>query len=830
MSRRSVCVGRCGFWLGVVSTVLAIASPSLAQSPGEADAGVPDAASGPADTAGVQAPADSGDLDAGVAEQPPTDEGQQAPSGEPVPSATATGAPAAPDAGPSDQAGPASPPPEQEGPARIEELSLQDLLNVQSVTAGVNQERVLAPANVIVITRDEIAQHGWRTLADILAHVPGLYVTDDFVLPSVGVRGTSGGLRGGTRIIRVMIDGVPVNFRPDLTAFIGPEFIPMEAIERVEIAKGPLSALWGSNAFLATVNVITKNAEQGAHAEVAGHLQLVRESRLGYGASALVSRATDHTQLMLGIVTDRADRSGLYVRKTFDAQNFSNIFDPNHPERSLSSSGCGTAADRAAGCTGLSDVAARLGGYGKLRLTSDRLGSLSLQGGIQQVDALGEFQVASVLTHRSRIALRNYWGDLNYDLHTSDHLELLASVGYSSGGPTRDMVLFQTDVANTWFRPQFDYKAFNGDMAAVYTPLDDPNALAFRLGADAEVDNETVLFYKRQQIIGLNEMDTDLIAVGRDRGDVLQDYGVHLQVNGTPIPSIRDFQLTGNVRVDAINYGSGDVSFQPPPQFSWRLAAVYRPSEHFTAKLFGGSAFQSPSGVLLFARTGLGTRDNIIGALTIPGGTLKPQSVNSAEVDLIASNDHLTVEADAYYNRVTDTISFQSTAGNFQARNGGTSDGLGGELSVRTQFDWFGAYGNVSAYLHKDEGKSSFTFDPPPLYPNIFGAVGVDLRIPQAHVRADLSVKAVGERGASDANVLDNSHKFYTLAPYSTVDLTVATFGFHPLGDDDETRITVGVRNLLNQSYNEPYFGGIDLPNLGRLFFVELRQLYGGTQ
>ena len=47
-------------------------------------------------------------------------------------------------------------------------------------------------------------------------------------------------------------------FRPLLSAFLGPEYIPMEAVERIEVAKGPLSALYGANAFIATVNVITR--------------------------------------------------------------------------------------------------------------------------------------------------------------------------------------------------------------------------------------------------------------------------------------------------------------------------------------------------------------------------------------------------------------------------------------------------------------------------------------------------------------------------------------------------------------------------------------------
>ena len=97
---------------------------------------------------------------------------------------------------------------------------------------------------------ERFARHGWRSLGEVLANVPGLYVIDDLVLPSVSVRGVSGGLNAGTRIVKVMVDGTVVNFRPDLTAFLGPELIPIEVIDRIEIAKGPLSAVYGANAFL----------------------------------------------------------------------------------------------------------------------------------------------------------------------------------------------------------------------------------------------------------------------------------------------------------------------------------------------------------------------------------------------------------------------------------------------------------------------------------------------------------------------------------------------------------------------------------------------------
>src|SRR5439155_54862 len=142
----------------------------------------------------------------------------------------------------------------------LDRLTLEQLLNLPVVTSsgGVEEERSMASANVYVVSRDEIAVHGWRSLAELLANVPGLYVSDDLVMPSLGVRGVTGGLASGTRVVKIMIDGQAVNFRPELTAFLGPEYIPMEAVERVEIAKGPLSALYGANAFIATVNVITR--------------------------------------------------------------------------------------------------------------------------------------------------------------------------------------------------------------------------------------------------------------------------------------------------------------------------------------------------------------------------------------------------------------------------------------------------------------------------------------------------------------------------------------------------------------------------------------------
>src|SRR4051794_22095563 len=66
-------------------------------------------------------------------------------------------------------------------------VNLESLLNLRVVTAsgGVEEEASLAPASVVVFTRDDIARQGWTSLAEVLQNTPGLDVVDDQVMPSV---------------------------------------------------------------------------------------------------------------------------------------------------------------------------------------------------------------------------------------------------------------------------------------------------------------------------------------------------------------------------------------------------------------------------------------------------------------------------------------------------------------------------------------------------------------------------------------------------------------------------------------------------------------------
>jgi len=150
---------------------------------------------------------------------------------------------------------------------QLEELSLEELLEIPVTTvygASKAVERTLdAPSAVTVLTARELAAQGYRTLADVLRHVRGFTVTDDRNYEHVGVRGFAlpGDFNG--RIL-LLVDGHRVNEPVFGSAPIGLEFpLDLALVERIEIVRGPGSALYGSNAFFAVIDVVTRRALEG---------------------------------------------------------------------------------------------------------------------------------------------------------------------------------------------------------------------------------------------------------------------------------------------------------------------------------------------------------------------------------------------------------------------------------------------------------------------------------------------------------------------------------------------------------------------------------------
>jgi len=144
-------------------------------------------------------------------------------------------------------------------PADLTSLSLEQLLDVSIVGASKYQQKQgEVAAAVSVITRQEIQAFGWHTLAEALASLPGVYTTYDRQYSYIGVRGF--GLPGdlNTRVL-ITINGNRVNDPTFDQGPTGPEFpLDMDMIERIEYIPGPGGAVYGQNATLGVINVITR--------------------------------------------------------------------------------------------------------------------------------------------------------------------------------------------------------------------------------------------------------------------------------------------------------------------------------------------------------------------------------------------------------------------------------------------------------------------------------------------------------------------------------------------------------------------------------------------
>jgi len=137
------------------------------------------------------------------------------------------------------------------------QLPFEDLLQVEIRSAGKRAEQIRdIPASVTIVTRDEIARYGWQTLEQVLRNVPGFYLLDNTEERFIGTRGAVG---GGVQFLVNGIAQHPSLQKTLTTPEIARLNVPVEAIDRIEIIRGPMSVIYGNNAFLGVVNIVTND-------------------------------------------------------------------------------------------------------------------------------------------------------------------------------------------------------------------------------------------------------------------------------------------------------------------------------------------------------------------------------------------------------------------------------------------------------------------------------------------------------------------------------------------------------------------------------------------
>jgi outer membrane receptor protein involved in Fe transport len=140
----------------------------------------------------------------------------------------------------------------------MDKLSLASLFNLQVVTPSrIAESRDNAPNVMYVITKEQIAQRGYKNIYELLQTIPGYVIT----IKNIGdymaqVRGIAA---NDNEKITMMINGHSISNLQEPILLDGP--INLDNVERVEIIVGPGSVLYGANTLGSTINLITK--EQG---------------------------------------------------------------------------------------------------------------------------------------------------------------------------------------------------------------------------------------------------------------------------------------------------------------------------------------------------------------------------------------------------------------------------------------------------------------------------------------------------------------------------------------------------------------------------------------
>lgn len=156
--------------------------------------------------------------------------------------------------------------------ADLTTMPLEALLSSEVISASrFPQQAREAPSAVSSIGAREIAEHGWRNLAEALASVRGSVVANDRAYSYLGPRGLLRPSDYNTHVL-ILLDGVRLNDNIYHQGPLGTEFpLDLELVERIEYVPGPGASIYGNNAFLGVVNVITRKgaARSGGEAGVA---------------------------------------------------------------------------------------------------------------------------------------------------------------------------------------------------------------------------------------------------------------------------------------------------------------------------------------------------------------------------------------------------------------------------------------------------------------------------------------------------------------------------------------------------------------------------------
>jgi outer membrane receptor for ferrienterochelin and colicins len=186
-----------------------------------------------------------------------------------------------------------------DGTSDIEGLLDENIVTTASKSA---ETATTAPATSSILTAEDIRQYGIHSLAEAINYLGlGAITFDPLFAADIGARGIF--LKGdqGNHFL-LLVDGHAINEQLGGSARVDRGLaIPIELIDHVELILGPGSVLYGSNAMLGVINVVTKRAGNWSGVHAGGELEFGKSARVAGGAGTTLDWFRTRSELTVGL-------------------------------------------------------------------------------------------------------------------------------------------------------------------------------------------------------------------------------------------------------------------------------------------------------------------------------------------------------------------------------------------------------------------------------------------------------------------------------------------------------------------------------------------------
>ena len=652
------------------------------------------------------------------------------------------------------------------------------------IATGRKQTISQAPAVASIITSKTIRQIGARDIDEVLETIPGLHVSYSAggYNPIYQIRGISSDFNPQ---VLMLINGIPIT-----NIFLGNRSqawggMPVENISRIEVIRGPGSAIYGADAYAGTINIITKNSTEIDGIEAGASVGSFDEYRgwLQYGGVFAGWSTALSAQVL--------DTNGQHEKIDADFQTALDAIPFLATNASLAPGGVSL---------GRQSLDTRID------ISKDKW---QIRFGYQARRDVGlGAGLFSALDSNGEGDADRYNADITYiNNDFSDDWELKAQYSFFNTITKSDLVLLPpgTNTGAGVFpngviaKPDVYERHNRIDLTAFYTGI---NRHDIRIGAGFNHQDQYKIEEKKNFATAIFMATPILIPLGSlvdvsnttpfNQEETRKIYYGFIQDAWDFAP---DWTLTAGLRYD--HYSDFGSTINP------RLALVWQTSYRLTSKLLYGRSFRAPSFAEQF---------NINNPVALGNPDLDPETIDTYEVAFdYAATDDLRIGFNMFYYKMKDIIRFAPTTAN----NTGEQTGHGLELDV----NWKAAKnlsinGNYAYQSSEDKDSNSDAADSPQQ---------------QLYIRAHYSLTPIWSLNTQLNHVMDRQRAAGDLRSdiddYTVVDLTIRATEFSP-----GYEFAVSARNLFDEDVFEPSLapGAIpnDLPLAGRGFFVELRKSF----